>query len=184
LELRRRCLFETSSEEDMKRILTAGGLAAVLIFAGACSTSTAPANSTTNTAANANANKPAQTTNTANTPAANTSNTASSNTASSSSNEGGEQDFTLINSTGVVINKLFISPHDKDDWEEDILGQDTLPSGKSLDIKFNRDEKADMWDLRVEDTQGNAIEWENLKLTEISKVTLHYENGKATAETE
>lgn len=166
----------------MKSILTAGGLAAVLIFAGACKSTTAPANTATNTAATANANKPAQTTNTANTAAANTSNTASSNT--SASTQGGEQDFTLVNSTGVVINKLFISPHDKDDWEEDILGQDTLASGQSLDIEFHRDEKADMWDLRVEDTQGNAIEWENLKLTEISKVTLHYENGKARAETE
>lgn len=166
----------------MKRLLTAGGLSAVLIFAGACSTSTAPANSTANTTANANANKPAAA-NTANTAApANTSNTSTSNT--SASTAGAKQDFTLVNSTGVVINKLFISPHDKDDWEEDILGQDTLASGQTLEITFNRDEKAEMWDLRVEDTAGNAIEWENLKLTEISKVTLHYKDGKATAETE
>ena len=41
-----------------------------------------------------------------------------------------------------------------------------------------------MWDLRVEDSKGNAIEWENLNLLEISKVTLHYKDGKATAETE
>ena len=166
----------------MKNILTAGGLAAVLIFAGACSSAPAPANSTANTAATANANKPAQTANTANTAAANTSNTSTANT--SASTEGSKQDFTLVNSTGVVINKLFISPHDKDDWEEDILGQDTLASGQTLDITFHRDEKADNWDLRVEDTEGNAIEWENLKLSEISKVTLHYANGKATAETE
>lgn len=94
------------------------------------------------------------------------------------------QDFTLVNSTGVEINKLFVSPHDKDDWEEDILGRDTLPSGQTLDIKFNRDEKAAMWDLRVEDTQGNAIEWVNLNLLEISKITLYYEDGKARAVTE
>jgi hypothetical protein len=178
-----RCLYETSSEEHMKNILTAGGLAAVLVFAGACSTSTAPANSTANTTANANANKPAANANTANTAApANTSNTSSTNTATSAT--GAKQDFTLVNKTGVVINKLFISPHDKDDWEEDILGQDTLASGQTLEITFNREEKADNWDLRIEDTQGNAIEWENLKLSEINKITLHYENGKATAETE
>ncbi len=94
------------------------------------------------------------------------------------------QDFTLVNSTGVEINKLFVSPHDKDDWEEDILGQDTLASGQTLDIKFDRDEKSALWDLRVEDTQGNAIEWENLNLLEISKITLYYENGKARAVTE
>ena len=41
-----------------------------------------------------------------------------------------------------------------------------------------------MWDLRVEDSEGHALEWENLNLLEISKVTLHYKDGKATAETE
>jgi len=90
----------------------------------------------------------------------------------------------LANATGVEIDKVFISPHDSNDWEEDILGQDTLPNGQSVDIKFSRNEKAAMWDLRVEDKQGNSIEWENLNLLEISKVTLHYENGKATAVTE
>jgi hypothetical protein len=89
-----------------------------------------------------------------------------------------------VNKTGVVINKLFVAPHDSDDWEEDILGKDTLGDGETLEIKFNRSEKAAMWDLRIEDTKGNAIEWENLNLLEISKITLHYENGKATAETE
>lgn len=166
----------------MKKILAVGGLAVLLFFAWACSVSTGPANNTTNTAAtNSTTNKPAQPANAANTAASN-SNTASANTPSS--NEGSKQDFTLVNSTGVEINKVFISPHDKDDWEEDILGRDTLPSGQSVDIKFHRDEKAEMWDLRVEDTQGNAIEWENLKLPEISKVTLHYENGRAWADTE
>ncbi|MBA3767774.1 MAG: argininosuccinate lyase [Acidobacteria bacterium] len=83
-----------------------------------------------------------------------------------------------------MINKLFVAPHDSDDWQEDVLGRDTLGDGESLEIKFHRSEKAAMWDMRIEDTQGNAIEWENLNLLEISKVTIHYENGKATAETE
>ena len=96
----------------------------------------------------------------------------------------GAQDFTLVNSTGVEIHALYVSPHETNDWEEDILGVDTLPSGKSVDIKFARTEKAEMWDLRVEDQDGNAIEWENLNLLEISKVTLYYKNGKATAEVE
>jgi hypothetical protein len=89
-----------------------------------------------------------------------------------------------VNATGVEIDKLYVSPHDADDWQEDVLGRDTLPSGQSVDIKFHRSEKAPMWDLRVEDSKGNAIEWENLNLLEISKVTLHYENGKGTAEVE
>ena len=172
----------------MKITLTAGILAASLLFAAACS-STGTANKTTNTAAN--------TTTTANaTPAAaapanssavsgNSSGANSSASSSSStSEEGGKQDFILVNATNVEINKLYISPPDKDDWEEDILGRDTLPNGEQVEIKFQREEKAEMWDLRVEDSKGNAIEWENLNLLEISKVTLNYENGRATAKTE
>ncbi|HEV3471121.1 MAG TPA: hypothetical protein VG148_17490 [Pyrinomonadaceae bacterium] len=96
----------------------------------------------------------------------------------------GAQDFTLVNSTGVEIHALYISPHETDDWEEDVLGRDTLPSGESVEIKFSRAEKAALWDLRVEDKEGNAIVWENLNLLEISKVTLYYKDGKATAEVE
>jgi hypothetical protein len=82
----------------------------------------------------------------------------------------------------VEIHSLYVSPHDEDDWGEDILGRDTLPSGESVDITFSPKEKAANWDLKVTDQQGNSIEWENLNLLEISEVTLHYQNGKGTAE--
>ena len=96
----------------------------------------------------------------------------------------GAQDFTLVNATGVEIDKVFISPHSSDDWEEDILGQDTLPDGQQVEIKFHRAEKSPVWDLRIEDSKGNSIEWENLNLLEISQLTLNYKDGKATAHAE
>lgn len=95
----------------------------------------------------------------------------------------GDQDFTLVNKTGVEIHQVFVSPHSSDDWEEDILGKDTLPDGESVEISFSPKEKADSWDLKVTDASDNSIVWENLTLTEITDVILHYKNGKATAET-
>src|SRR6266850_3639713 len=147
----------------MKNIVKVCGLAALLLVVGACSTSTPPK------PANANSTAAA-------TPAANTASTPASTTAA--------QDFTLVNETGVEIDKVFISPHDKNDWEEDILGQDTLPTGQKVDIKFHRAEKAPVWDLRIEDNKGNGIEWENLNLLEIAKLTLYYKDGKGTAKVE
>ena len=94
----------------------------------------------------------------------------------------GEQDFTLVNHTGVEIHKLFTSPHSSDDWEEDVLGEDTLADGESFDISFPKREKATHWDLRVEDSKGNGITFENLNLKEISEVVLHYKDGKAWAD--
>ena len=96
----------------------------------------------------------------------------------------GKQDFTLVNMTGVEIHELYVSPHNTDDWEEDILGQDTLPSGQTLDITFSPKERAKLWDLKIVDGKGNSIEWESLNLLEIEKVTLHYKNGKAWADLE
>lgn len=98
----------------------------------------------------------------------------------------GDQDFTVVNATGVEIHELYVSPHSADDWQEDILGRDTLASGEFVDIMFSRKEKTKLWDLRIVDGEGNAIEWENLNLLEISKVTLHYnkKTGKAWADIE
>ena len=94
----------------------------------------------------------------------------------------GKQDFTLHNDTGVEIHELYVSPVTTDDWEEDILGQDTLADGDSLKITFDDRDKHVHWDLKVVDSKGNSIEWHDLNLIEISEVTLHYEKGKAWAD--
>lgn len=99
----------------------------------------------------------------------------------SSVNAQGRQDFTLVNKTGVEIYALYVSPHSSNDWGEDILGVDTMAVDDELDITFSRREKAKWWDLRVEDSEGNFIEWGKINLLEVSEVTLYYKNGKATA---
>jgi hypothetical protein len=162
-----------------KRTFTGGLLAALLVALAAACSSPGPATNTTNTANAANAANRAATP--ASTPAASNANSTNS---AGAANTAGAQDFTLVNKTGVEIHALHVSPHASDDWEEDVLGRDTLPDGASVDIKFNRDEKAALWDLRIEDKDGNHIEWENLDLLKISKVTLHYKDGKGTAEVE
>src|SRR5215510_12653494 len=82
----------------------------------------------------------------------------------------GKQDFQLVNKTGVVIHHLYVSPHDSDDWQEDVLGRETLPDGESAKISFDDREKRDRWDLKIVDGKGSSIEWENLDLTRISEV--------------
>jgi hypothetical protein len=94
----------------------------------------------------------------------------------------GEQDFTLINNTGVEIHKLHVAPHSSDEWGEDILGEDTLPNGASVDITFPSKTRAAHWDLRIEDSKGNSLTWESIDLKEVSEVTLHYKDGKAWAD--
>jgi hypothetical protein len=168
----------------MKKTFLYGTLAASLFVNAACTSAPAPTNTAnkpanTNTAVVTNTNTAANTTTTNTNTAATNANSGS--TGNSASTTGGDQDFKLNNQTGVEIHALYVAPSDSDDWEKDILGRDTLPSGESLEITFDRDEKAAMWDLRVEAKDGSFIVWENLNLMEISDVTLNYKDGKATA---
>jgi hypothetical protein len=94
----------------------------------------------------------------------------------------GKQDFVLHNQTGVEIHELYVSPHSANDWGTDVLGQDTLPAGESVKITFDDREKQVKWDLKVADEKKHSIEWENLDLSKISEVTIHYKDGKAWAD--
>lgn len=91
-------------------------------------------------------------------------------------------DFTLVNKTGVEIHSVYIAPNESDDWGDDVMGKDTLGDGESVDIEFHPKAKAAKWDLRVEDEDGNSVEWESLDLTKISELTLKIVKGKPTAE--
>ena len=90
----------------------------------------------------------------------------------------GKQDFTLHNQTGVEIHSLYVSPHSSDDWQEDVLGRDTLAPGDSVKITFDDRDKRSKWDLKVTDKDGNALEWYDLNLIEIDDVTLHWDAAK------
>jgi hypothetical protein len=90
----------------------------------------------------------------------------------------GKQDFVLHNQTGVEIHSLYVSPHSSDDWEDDVLGVDTLPSGESVKITFDDRDKHVHWDLKVTDKDGNSLEWYDLNLVEIEQVTLHWDANK------
>src|SRR6266576_5944997 len=90
----------------------------------------------------------------------------------------GKQDFTLQNQTGVEIHSLYVSPHSADDWEDDVLGKDTLATGDSVKITFDDRDKHVHWDLKVTDKNENALEWYDLNLVEIEEVTLHWDAAK------
>jgi len=91
-------------------------------------------------------------------------------------------DFKLVNKTGVDIEKIFISPADVNDWEEDILDLDILEDGATIEVKFNVSETTKIWDLKVEDDEGTAIIWENLDLSKVNILTLKIVDEKPIAE--
>ena len=96
----------------------------------------------------------------------------------------GDQDFELVNETGLTIDEFYCSPVETNSWEEDVLGVDVLEDGDSVEITFSRDEEACDWDLKIVDEEGDEIYWRSIDLCKAMTITLYYENGKPTAEIE
>lgn len=99
-------------------------------------------------------------------------------------------DFTVVNKTGFIIDEVYVSPSDDDEWGDDVLGVDRLADGQSFEIQFDAVYEAvllafgvDKYDLKVVDEDGDEYEYYDLKLEEISQLTLTLDkkgNGVAT----
>jgi len=94
----------------------------------------------------------------------------------------GDQDFTLINKTGLTVDELYLSPSNDNEWGEDVLGVDTLADGAKADIEFSRKESECMWDMKIVDEDGDAVIWEDINLCRASEITLFYKGGRPTAQ--
>lgn len=93
----------------------------------------------------------------------------------------GSRDFVLVNQTGVEIAELYISPVAKANWGEDALTVKSLQPGAECLVKILREETGDFWDLKIVDQEGTSLEWPELQLSAISKVTLTIESGTPIA---
>lgn len=91
-----------------------------------------------------------------------------------------KQDFELHNATGLEIAEVYISETGNEEWEEDVLGQDTLATGESVNIGFGG-QKANVWDMKVVFSNGKSNFWRKLNLAEITDVTISFKNGKPWA---
>jgi len=95
-------------------------------------------------------------------------------------------DFTLVNKTGYGIKAIYVAPTASTEWGENLISK-PLENGDELDISFDEKAKAEKWDIRIEwIDEGAPVVWKACKLTEISKITLHYDRDKdvTTAVTE
>ena len=92
-----------------------------------------------------------------------------------------KQDFTLVNKTGYVLSELYVSPTATEDWQNDVLGQDILDDGQTVNITFQRATKTCNWDLKVvyEEDDSSAV-WHKIDLCSVSKITIKYNRSTDT----
>ena len=86
-----------------------------------------------------------------------------------------KQDFRLVNKTGYELKALYVSPSKSDDWEDDVLGQDTLADGEAVNVHFSPKTHTCKWDLKVtySDDDSSAV-WHNIDLCMVEKITIKY----------
>lgn len=82
-------------------------------------------------------------------------------------------DFQLYNRTGVNIKRLYMSPSNTQDWEEDLMHGRMLMHGADVLIEFQPEHTATSWDLRVEDSEGGALIFEDLDLSQTQQLILN-----------
>lgn len=90
----------------------------------------------------------------------------------------GPQDFKLFNRTGVDIYAVYVSPSDVEEWQENLIEGAQVLNGADIDVEFAPDEEVEMWDIRVEDQEGNFLYWRDINLLEAYEIIIE-DDGKA-----
>ena len=70
----------------------------------------------------------------------------------------------ITNRTGYTIMYMYVSPAKSDSWEEDVLGADVLPTGKTQRVNLNG-YKSPMFDIRLVDEDGDKYTFWNVDVS-------------------
>jgi hypothetical protein len=82
------------------------------------------------------------------------------------------RDFRLRNRSDVDIAYVYVSPSAADEWGDDVLGIDILPSGDSVDVTFDDVEDFTcVYDVKVVGTGGEVGYLYKVNLCTVTTVT-------------
>jgi len=80
---------------------------------------------------------------------------------------------TIVNNTGFGIVNFYGSNTGTNDWQEDILGQDILPSGSQVTINFNDGSGYCKFDLKAVFDDGDEVVQEDVNICEVGTFTFN-----------
>lgn len=79
----------------------------------------------------------------------------------------------IVNNTGYTMVEFYGSNKGTNSWEEDILGQDVLPSGYSVMINFEDRSGYCKFDFRAVFDDGDEVIENNVNVCEIGRFTFN-----------
>ena len=85
----------------------------------------------------------------------------------------------VVNGCGFTIKQLGLADSNASGPAQDLLGQEVLENGETLTVDIQGGDKG--WELIAVDNEGAQVNWQNLDLTGVSKITL---KGDGTASLE
>jgi hypothetical protein len=87
-----------------------------------------------------------------------------------------KQDFKLVNKTGYELKAIYVSPAKSDDWGDNIMGDQVVGDGMTVNVHFSPKAHTCHWDLKVtySDDDSNAV-WGNVDLCTVEKITIFYD---------
>ena len=85
------------------------------------------------------------------------------------SRDGYDRHVTIKNRTGWTMLRFYASDSRKDDWEEDILGDDVLENGQNVSINIDDGSGACVYDFKAEFTNGEELTRSRINVCEISE---------------
>lgn len=91
-----------------------------------------------------------------------------------------QQDFVLVNRTGYTIDEVYVSASSVTNWEEDLMGDDSLENGQQLNVRFNRATSECSFDIKVVYDDQETAEFRGINLCQVSRVTLYYNRSAGT----
>lgn len=78
----------------------------------------------------------------------------------------------VVNASGREMREFYASNTKRSNWEEDILGRDTLPAGRSIVINIDDGSGACRFDFLAVLDGGRRVEQRNVNVCEISRFTV------------
>ena len=77
----------------------------------------------------------------------------------------------IVNDTGMTMAEFYASATGTDDWEEDILGSDTLANGEVFDVDIDDGSGACKFDFKAVFTDGSSHVRRSVDVCSISTFT-------------
>lgn len=81
--------------------------------------------------------------------------------------------FKLTNESQYTIDQMFASPADKEEWGNDILGQETLESGNFVTVTVTNGSEACIFDIKVVDEDEQPHELKGVDICQNREMTFN-----------